>query len=148
MVEITQIGIQNLGWRFYIIWTLFNGSFIPIVYFLYPETADRTLEDLDRYFRENHNVIVAGDPDAIASKRPLAYIEHEHSEIRRHSSVEGDGAGGAAAKYRIEQLERARSNSIAMSERRSSVAGGWRRGSLGGGGGGKKSGSFAEVEKS
>ena len=42
--------------RFYIIWTIFNASFVPIVYFFYPETADRTLEDVDRLFRENQNV--------------------------------------------------------------------------------------------
>lgn len=55
-MEITPIGIQNLKWKFYIIWTLFNFSFIPIVYFFYPETADRTLEDIDRMFRENQDL--------------------------------------------------------------------------------------------
>lgn len=35
VVEITPIGIQNLQWKFYIIWTLFNAAFIPVVYFLY-----------------------------------------------------------------------------------------------------------------
>lgn len=36
VVEITPIGIDSIGWRFYIIWTVFNFSFIPIVasYFL------------------------------------------------------------------------------------------------------------------
>lgn len=56
VVEITPIGIQSLQWKFYIIWTIFNASFIPIVYLLYPETADRTLEDVDRFFRENQDV--------------------------------------------------------------------------------------------
>lgn len=44
VVEITPIGIQNLHWKFYVIWTIFNASFVPIVYLFYPETADRTLE--------------------------------------------------------------------------------------------------------
>lgn len=56
VVEITPIGIQSLHWKFYIIWTVFNASFIPIVYLFYPETADRTLEDVDRLFRENQDV--------------------------------------------------------------------------------------------
>lgn len=56
VVEITPIGIQSLHWKFYIIWTIFNASFVPIVYLFYPETADRTLEDVDRLFRENQNV--------------------------------------------------------------------------------------------
>ena len=56
VVEITPPGIGSLGWKFYIIWTVFNAAFVPIVYFLYPETADRSLEDMDRYF---HSVCVA-----------------------------------------------------------------------------------------
>ena len=32
VVEITPIGIQSLGWQFYIIWTVFNAAFVPIVY--------------------------------------------------------------------------------------------------------------------
>ena len=41
VVEITPYGIQSLGWQFYIIWTVFNAAFVPIVYFFYPETAGR-----------------------------------------------------------------------------------------------------------
>ena len=87
VVEITPIGIQSLQWKFYIIWTVFNFSFVPIVYLFYPETSDRTLEDIDRLFRDNQNILVFTDKDAISSKRPLKYIEHEQREIHRNSSV-------------------------------------------------------------
>lgn len=30
VVEVTPPGIRNLGWQFYIIWCVFNLSFIPI----------------------------------------------------------------------------------------------------------------------
>ena len=39
VVEITPIGIQNLKWKFYIVWTVLNASFVPLMYFFYPETA-------------------------------------------------------------------------------------------------------------
>lgn len=87
VVEITQIGIENLGWKFYIIWTILNGSFVPLVYFFYVETAGRTLEDIDMYFREHSNVIVFRDKLATSSKRPQEYIERENTEVRRASSV-------------------------------------------------------------
>lgn len=61
VVEITPIGIQDLRWKFYIIWTVLNGSFVPFTYFLYPETAGRTLEDIDMYFREKPSLIVFRD---------------------------------------------------------------------------------------
>lgn len=87
VVEITPIGINSIHWKFYIIWTVLNFSFVPIVYCLYPETSDRTLEDMDRFFRENHDPLVFRHKDAISTKRPLAYIEHEQDEVRRTSSV-------------------------------------------------------------
>jgi sugar porter (SP) family MFS transporter len=40
IVEITPIGIQNLGWKFWIVWTIFNFTFLPVIYFLYPETGE------------------------------------------------------------------------------------------------------------
>ncbi|KAK9769194.1 putative General substrate transporter [Seiridium cardinale] len=87
VVEITPVGIASIGWRFYIIWTVFNASFVPIVYLFYPETADRSLEDVDRFFQDNQNVLIFRDPDAKSSKRPQKYIEHEREEVRRNSSV-------------------------------------------------------------
>ncbi|KAF4636964.1 hypothetical protein G7Y89_g1102 [Cudoniella acicularis] len=77
VVEITPIGIETLGWRFYIIWTAFNASFVPIVYLFYPETSDRTLEDIDRLFRENGDIFIFKDKNAIPAKRLLAYFERE-----------------------------------------------------------------------
>jgi hypothetical protein len=61
VVEITPIGISSLHWKFYIIWTVFNGAFVPLVYLFYPETAGRTLEDIDRYFMEHDNIFVFKD---------------------------------------------------------------------------------------
>ncbi|KAI5197472.1 general substrate transporter [Aureobasidium subglaciale] len=96
VVEITPIGIDSLHWKFYIIWTVFNFSFIPIVYCLYPETSDRTLEDMDRFFRENHDPLVFRHKEAISTKRPLAYIEYEQDAVRRTSSVHAGMAMDAA----------------------------------------------------
>ncbi|KAH8732018.1 general substrate transporter [Phaeosphaeriaceae sp. PMI808] len=87
LVEVTPPGIENLHWRFYIIWTIFNFSFIPIVYFFYPETAGRTLEDIDRIFHGDTPVLIFRDKEAIAEKRPERFIQLENDEVRRHSSV-------------------------------------------------------------
>ncbi|CAF9934723.1 hypothetical protein IMSHALPRED_009819 [Imshaugia aleurites] len=104
VVEITPIGIQTLHWKFYIIWVVLNASFVPIVYLFYPETADRTLEDVDRLFRDNHDIFVFRDPDAISAKRPLAYIEREQAEVRRNSSIVS--ADPEAMRRRMETLDR------------------------------------------
>ncbi|KAK0811554.1 hypothetical protein LTR02_007880 [Friedmanniomyces endolithicus] len=99
VVEITQIGIQSLQWKFYIIWTVLNLSFVPFVYLFFVETAGRTLEDIDGYFRDHHEILVFRDKLATSSKRPQEYIEKENHEIRRQSSV-NPRAMGLAANHR------------------------------------------------
>jgi hypothetical protein len=92
IVEITPIGFQNLGWRFWPIWVGTNALFLPIIYLCYPETASRTLEDLDAYFRSDPSLFVFRDKDAISSTRPLKYIERENEEV--HRVEEQDAAAG------------------------------------------------------
>ncbi|GAB7326085.1 hypothetical protein MBLNU13_g10110t2 [Cladosporium sp. NU13] len=99
VVEITPIGISSLGWKFYIIWTVFNGAFVPLVYLFYPETAGRTLEDIDRYFMDHDNIFVFKDKVATSAKRPAEYIENEENQVRRHSSVNARAASMAVARY-------------------------------------------------
>lgn len=110
VVEITPPGIGSLGWKFYIIWTVFNASFLPIIYFFYPETAGRTLEDMDRFFREDPPLFVNFDKDACRKRRPEKYIEHEQHEVRRHSSVHSASAKTAAALHRESLSEKSASD--------------------------------------
>lgn len=59
VVQVTPPGIANLGYQFWIIWAVICFSFIPITYLFYPETANRTLEDIDRFFETKPGIIVA-----------------------------------------------------------------------------------------
>ncbi|KAL8711813.1 MAG: hypothetical protein Q9220_003757 [cf. Caloplaca sp. 1 TL-2023] len=52
VVYVTPTAIDNLGYKLYIIWAVLNASFVPITYLFYPETARRSLEDMDRVFLE------------------------------------------------------------------------------------------------
>ena len=88
VVEITPPGIQSLGWQFYIIWTVFNAAFVPTIYLFYPETAGRSLEDIDRMYRDNPKLLVFRDKTITSSKRPQEYIDHEQEQVRRNSSVD------------------------------------------------------------
>ncbi|CAI7673434.1 unnamed protein product [Penicillium manginii] len=96
IVEITPIGIQSIGWKFWIVWTVLNAVFLPVIYFLYPETANRTLEDMDAYYRSDPPLIVTGDPDAISTRRPVQYICHEDEEIQKNAKGAISGSAGYA----------------------------------------------------
>ncbi|KAJ5100430.1 hypothetical protein N7456_006482 [Penicillium angulare] len=89
IVEITPIAIQNIGWKFWIVWTVFNACFLPVIYFFYPETANRSLEDVDAYFRSDPGLVVIRDPDAISVQRPMKYIMHEQAEMQKNAAASG-----------------------------------------------------------
>ncbi|CAK7233308.1 hypothetical protein SBRCBS47491_008564 [Sporothrix bragantina] len=82
--QFTPTGIKNIGYRFYIIFAIFNLAFMFVVYFLYPETANRTLEDLDAYFDidSGHGIIIPiGDKAAKSTQRPQEAIDAENARV-------------------------------------------------------------------
>ena len=76
-----------MGYRFWIIWAVICASFIPTTYLFYPETANRTLEDIDRYFEEHRNIFVFNDEMATQLKRPEVW-ERMDEEIARRADEE------------------------------------------------------------
>ncbi|XDG04915.1 hypothetical protein ABKA04_004530 [Annulohypoxylon sp. FPYF3050] len=57
IVMITPVLLSNTGesgWGTYLFFAILNAIFFPIIYFLYPETAGRTLEEIDVIFAKGH----------------------------------------------------------------------------------------------
>jgi sugar porter (SP) family MFS transporter len=63
IVMITPVLIKSISWGTYLFFAALNACFIPILYFLYPETAGRSLEEIDlifaKGFTENMNYVKA-----------------------------------------------------------------------------------------
>jgi sugar porter (SP) family MFS transporter len=63
IVMITPVLIASINWGTYLFFAVLNAIFIPILYFLYPETAGRSLEEIDlifaKGFMENMNYVKA-----------------------------------------------------------------------------------------
>jgi len=51
--QITPPGTTNLGNHYWIIFAVFNASFIPIIYFFFPETNGKSLESIDELFEDS-----------------------------------------------------------------------------------------------
>jgi hypothetical protein len=59
---ITPIIIERLKWKAYLIFMATNLAFVPVIYFLYPETSNLSLEEVDEIFSRGGNpVTVARD---------------------------------------------------------------------------------------
>jgi len=52
VVMITPISFSSIGYKTYIIFAVINAFIVPVVYFFYPETAYRSLEEMDSIFRK------------------------------------------------------------------------------------------------
>ncbi len=50
IVEVTPIALKNIGYRFYIILSVFNALIGAILFFFYPETKRKSLEEIDFFF--------------------------------------------------------------------------------------------------
>src|SRR3954447_19313341 len=97
VVMITPVSFSSIGYKTYIIFAVINAFIFPVVYFFYPETAYRSLEEIDTIFRKTKgwfNVV------STAKQEPLRYgkngellIDYEQTEEHiRSQSVASAGA--------------------------------------------------------
>lgn len=68
VVFITPLGVAKLKAQFYVIWTVFNAFMVIIVYVFYPETAGRSLEDIDTMFQHNPTIWAFSQPSMTTRK--------------------------------------------------------------------------------
>ncbi|KAH9880818.1 hypothetical protein IAQ61_001112 [Plenodomus lingam] len=54
IVMITPVLITGIGWGTYLLFAALNACFIPIIYFFYPETSGRSLEEIDLIFAKGY----------------------------------------------------------------------------------------------
>ena len=54
------------------------ASFIPITFFFYPETANRSLEDIDRFFETEPGTFIHRNKIATQLQRPEIYEEEDY----------------------------------------------------------------------
>jgi len=52
VVMVTPVAFNSIGYKTYIIFAVINAFIVPCVYFCYPETAYRSLEEMDNIFHK------------------------------------------------------------------------------------------------
>ncbi|KAH0385417.1 general substrate transporter, partial [Aureobasidium melanogenum] len=115
VVMITPVAFDTIGYQTYIIFAVINAFIVPCVYFFYPETRLRSLEEMDDIFRNSTSVFnvvkVARDtPNRYGKSGELLinYLDTEaaHGAERRRSSLVEPKYGKTGGKGDGEQVER------------------------------------------
>ncbi|PNP37623.1 hypothetical protein TGAMA5MH_10466 [Trichoderma gamsii] len=52
VVMITPVAFTNIKWKTYVVFAVLNAFMVPCVYFFFPETAYRSLEEMDTIFQK------------------------------------------------------------------------------------------------
>ncbi|KAM0804780.1 putative hexose carrier protein [Usnea florida] len=91
IVMITPIMISHIHWGTYLFFAIVNACFLPLIYFTYPETARRSLEEIDIIFAKGY---VEGK-GYVRAARELEFLGDEGVDrmARVYGLVEGEGDG-------------------------------------------------------
>ena len=53
---ITPIAVNTIGYQYYILYTIMGGCIPIVVYFFFPETMGRSLEQMEELFKDNATI--------------------------------------------------------------------------------------------
>ncbi|KAL7274814.1 sugar transporter-like protein [Rhizina undulata] len=99
IVQITPTMIATIKWKTYLVFAIFNACFIPIIYLFYPETAGRSLEELDIVFAKAY--VDGQSPVYVAKNLPKMddeQIERAAGELDLRSDDRNDEEKGCRSE--------------------------------------------------
>ncbi|KAL1968419.1 hypothetical protein VTN77DRAFT_1948 [Rasamsonia byssochlamydoides] len=77
----TPVSFSNIRWKTYLIFGVFNTAMFLHVFFLFPETAGKTLEETEAMFEDPHGIKYLGTPAWKTTKSTKKTEEMEHGHI-------------------------------------------------------------------
>lgn len=98
IVMVTPVMIANISWGTYLFFAVVNACFLPIIYLYYPETARRSLEEIDLIFAKGYTEKIG----YVRAAQELPYLSDEDvermaiqygfgpAEVQEKSSAESD----------------------------------------------------------
>ncbi|QPG75790.1 hypothetical protein FOA43_003151 [Brettanomyces nanus] len=93
VVMFTPIFINETKWGCYLFFALMNFLYVPIIYFFYPETAGRSLEEIDIIFARAYSEGVS--PVSISKSMPnlsFEQVEKESERLGLHGEFKAEAA--------------------------------------------------------
>lgn len=82
---VTPVALNTIGWQYYIVYAVISACIPVSVYFLFPETMGRNLEEIDMLFRDSPSVFATV---RFAKNRPVAmpqeFEREKHNDKADH----------------------------------------------------------------
>ena len=94
VVMVTPPAFSSIGYNTYTVFACINAFIVPCVYFFYPETAGRSLEEMDEIFNDVKGFKGAFTVVKVANEKPRRFgkngellLRYEDTEAYRRASV-------------------------------------------------------------
>ncbi|KAL0262213.1 hypothetical protein SLS55_003652 [Diplodia seriata] len=104
IVMVVPVMIDSIGWGTYLFFAVVNACFFPIIYFFYPETRMRSLEEIDlifaKGFLENMSYVTA------AKELPFLSDDEIDAKAKEYGFVSGDEATSGDENEKAEHTEK------------------------------------------
>ncbi|KAK5236694.1 hypothetical protein LTR47_002646, partial [Exophiala xenobiotica] len=91
LIQITPVAFQNIGYRFYILFAVFNAAMCVIAWLWMPETKGLTLEEINALFGE---VVVVSMQDELSLSDPASNENAEKTGGEMETGVSGEADKG------------------------------------------------------
>jgi sugar porter (SP) family MFS transporter len=85
LAEVTPIGFNSISYRYYIIFAVFNAAIVPTVFFFFPETNGRSLEEIDDIFMQSKTI---WDPPRLARTLPSVTADEQIATERNDTEMQ------------------------------------------------------------
>ena len=115
VVMVTPPAFSAIGYNTYTVFACINAFMFPCVYFFYPETAYRSLEEMDEIFQDVHGLKGALTVVKVSLEKPrrfgkngellIAYEEtdaYRNTSTRRRSSIASQHLAGAGGREKTD----------------------------------------------
>ncbi|KAL1895930.1 hypothetical protein Sste5346_005029 [Sporothrix stenoceras] len=96
VAQVTPPGTDNLGNKYWIIFAVINAAFVPIVFFFFPETKGRSLEDIDIIFRHTTSIF-----DAVSVAENMTTEQVRQEEATTVGENEKESVASASEKENV-----------------------------------------------